>query len=225
MKLSVIIPVFNEIKTLENILEKVQAVPLEKEIILIDDYSTDGTRDLIDKLHAVNLKKFLQPVNQGKGAAIKKGVELAEGDYIIIQDADLEYDPQDYLKLMQPILEGKAQVVYGSRFSGQGKFEYGTHYWGNKLLTIATNLLYFSSISDMETCYKLMPAKILKQIHIDSMRFDFEPEITAKLLKRGLKIYEVPISYQGRNFQEGKKITWKDAFSAIFTLLKYRIFD
>lgn len=222
MKLSVIIPVYNEKNTLKTIIDRVQAVNIEKEIILVDDYSTDGTRDIFPQFTANNIKIFLQEKNQGKGAAVTRGIKEATGDYIIIQDADLEYDPQDYLKLIAPITENRAKVVYGSRFLGEHSFSTFSHKWGNRLLTGITNLLYSGKITDMETCYKLIPAGLAKQLDIKAKRFDMEPEITAKILKRGYKILEVPISYKGRAFSEGKKISWKDAFSAIWTLIKFR---
>lgn len=225
MKLSVIIPVFNEKKTLSEIIDRVQKVALEKEIILVDDCSTDGTRDLLPSFTAQNIKVVLQEKNQGKGAAIRRGIKEASGDYVIIQDADLEYDPQEYIKLIIPIIEGKAQVVYGSRFLGAHKFSTLSHFLGNKMLTWLTDLLYESALTDMETCYKLIPARLIKSIPLRADRFDFEPEITAKILKRGIKIREVPISYRGREFAEGKKISWKDGFAAIWALLKYRFYD
>ena len=225
MKLSVIIPVFNEKNTLKTIVDRVQAVKLEKEIIIIDDFSTDGTRDIYPQIKAENIKVILQAKNQGKGSAVRTGIAAATGDYIIIQDADLEYDPQDFNKLIIPILENKAKVVYGSRFKGAHSFSTFSHKWGNRLLTGITNLLYWSSITDMETCYKLIPSSLAKQLNIKANKFDMEPEITAKILKRGYKIIEIPISYKGRAFSEGKKISWKDAFSAIWTLIKYRFYE
>ncbi|MFA5876193.1 MAG: glycosyltransferase family 2 protein [Candidatus Margulisiibacteriota bacterium] len=225
MKLSIIIPVFNEKSTLNQLLTKVQALALEKEIIVVDDCSTDGTRDIIAHLSGQNLKTILQNKNAGKGAAIRAGIRLADGDYIIIQDADLEYDPTEINKLIAPVLAGQATVVYGSRFLGKHLFRSLSHYLGNKLLTLITNVLYRTTLSDMETCYKLMPAGLIKNIHLRANRFDFEPEITAKILKSGHKILEIPISYDSRTFAEGKKISWKDGFAAIWALIKYRFLD
>lgn len=219
-------PVYNEKMTLSKIVERVMAVDLDKELIIIDDCSTDGTRELFKQYQKdTNIEVILQTNNQGKGAAIRAGIKKATGDYIIIQDADLEYDPNDYLKLINPIIEKKTDVVYGSRFLGDHKFSSITHFWGNKLLTLLTSALYGAKLTDMETCYKLIPAKFMKGLKLNANRFDFEPEITAKILKQGLRIVEVPISYKGREFSEGKKISWKDGFAAIGTLLKYRFYD
>lgn len=223
MNLSVIMPVYNEKATLPQIIEKVLAVPVEKELIIVDDYSTDGTREVLKNYP--NIKVVLQPFNQGKGAALRAGFKEASGDYVIIQDADLEYDPQDYLKLLAPINEGKAKVVYGSRFMGKHSFSSVSHYWGNKALSLLTTILYGAVLTDMETCYKLVPAKFIKNLKLNANRFDFEPEITAKILKNGYKILEVPIGYKGREFDEGKKISWKDGFAAIAALVKYRFYD
>lgn len=226
-KITILIPVYNEVSTLEEILRKVENADfcgLEKEIILIDDYSTDGTRELYAKLP---YKVLYHDYNQGKGAALKTGFENASGDVIVIQDADLEYDPVDYAPLVKLIVEGHADVCYGSRLSG-GKpsrsFMF-THLIGNKFLSLLTNILYGSTLTDMETCYKAFKADFIKGIEIKSKRFDFEPEITAKVLKRGARLYELPVSYYGREFSEGKKITWKDGFHAIIALVKYRFID
>ncbi len=226
-KITVIIPVYNEIKTLNQILEKVEKTDfcgLDKEIILIDDGSTDGTKELYSTL---SYKVLYHDVNQGKGAAIRTGLKEATGDIIIIQDADLEYDPVDYKDLIQLIIDNKADVAYGTRLNG-GKpsraFMFH-HLLGNKLLTLITNILYNTTLTDMETCYKAFKADFIKDITIKSDRFDFEPEITAKILKKGARIYELPISYYGREYAEGKKITWKDGFQAIWALIKFRFVD
>lgn len=224
-KLSVVIPVYNEKNSLLEIIRRVQAVPIEKEIILVDDFSTDGTRDVLRDLERREFKVLYHEKNQGKGAALRTGFQRATGDFVIVQDADLEYDPNDYAKLLQPILDGRADAVYGSRFSGQRKNMTSLHTLGNLFLTAVTNLLYRTSITDMETCYKLFSRQTIQGIRIESNRFNFEPEVTAKLLKRSLRIVEVPISYSGRSASEGKKITWRDGFAAVWTLIKYRFTD
>lgn len=224
-KLSVIIPVYNEKDTIRDILERVKAVDIEKEIILVDDFSTDGSREILQGLAEKGEKVFFHERNMGKGAALRTGFAHVTGDYCIVQDADLEYDPEDYHRLIAPVLKGKAEVVYGSRFTGEHRNMFFHHWVGNKFLTLVTNLLYNTTISDMETCYKLFRSDIIKSVNIRSNRFNFEPEITAKVLKKGFRIYEVPISYAGREFSEGKKITWRDGFSALWTLLKYRFVD
>lgn len=220
--LSVVIPVYNEKKSLLEIIQRVQSVPIEKEIILVDDFSTDGTRDLLHDLERQTFKVLYHEKNQGKGAALRTGFQHATGEFVIVQDADLEYDPNDYIKLLKPILDGKADVVFGSRFSGHRSNMTSLHTLGNLFLTGITNLFYRTSITDMETCYKLFRRETIQEIRIECNRFNFEPEVTAKLLKRGLRIVEVPISYSGRSFSEGKKITWRDGFSAVWTLIKYR---
>ena len=222
MKLSVIIPVYNERNTLQEILRRVNSVPVEKEVILVDDYSTDGTRDLLRQMEKVGATVLYHEKNMGKGAALRTGFQHATGNYVIVQDADMEYDPNDYPKLLQPILEGRADVVYGSRFSGDYRNMTSLHRLGNQFLTVMTNILYRTSITDMETCYKLFRRETIQGIRIECNRFNFEPEITAKILKRKLRVVEVPISYSGRDFSEGKKITWRDGISAIWALLKYR---
>lgn len=226
-KVSVLIPVYNEVLTLDEILKRVEDADfcgLEKEIILVDDYSTDGTRDLYSKY---SYKVLYHDCNLGKGAALRDGFKEATGDIIIIQDADLEYDPKDYKDLIQLIIDGKADVCYGSRLNG-GKpsrsFMF-LHLLGNKFLSLLTNILYGSTLTDMETCYKAFKADFIKGIEIKSNRFDFEPEITAKVLKRGARLYEVPISYYGREFSEGKKITWVDGIHAVIALIRYRFTD
>jgi len=228
-KITVLIPIFNEVNTLEIILKKVEEANfggLEKEIILIDDFSTDGTREILEKLKD-KYKIFYHDKNMGKGAALRTGFEHVTGDIVVIQDADLEYEPVDYEPLIKLILEDKADVAYGSRLSG-GKpsrsFMF-THLLGNKLLTLITNVLYNTTLTDMETCYKAFKTEFIKGIEIKSNRFDFEPEITAKVLKRGARLYELPISYYGREYEEGKKITWKDGFHAILALIKFRFVD
>lgn len=228
-KISILIPVFNELNTLEIILKKVEEANfcgLEKEIILIDDYSTDGTRDILEKLKD-KYKVLYHEQNMGKGAALRTGFEHVTGDITVIQDADLEYDPNDYEPLIQMLLDGKADVVYGSRFLNTkpaGSIML-THLLGNKLLTLITNVLYNTTLTDMETCYKAFKTEFIKDIKIKSNRFDFEPEITAKILKKGARLYELPISYYGREFSEGKKITWKDGVHAIAALVKFRFTD
>jgi len=229
VKLSILIPVYNEAPTLREILARVRAVPLdiEKEIIVVDDGSTDGSREILRQEEtAGDLRIFYHERNQGKGAAVRTAIIQATGDILLIQDADLEYDPREYPNLLQPILEGRADVVYGSRFlGGPRKAMFFTHMLGNKLLTLVTNILFDTILSDMETCYKVFRAEVVKQIPLRSRRFEFEPEVTAKILKRGYRIYEVPISYTGREYEEGKKITWRDGLLALWTLLKYRLVD
>ncbi|MBM3674068.1 MAG: glycosyltransferase family 2 protein [Actinobacteria bacterium] len=223
-KLSVIVPVFNERNTVVEIVRRMRAVelPLDRELVMVDDGSSDGTRAVLAQLGDSTVKVVLHPRNRGKGAAIRTGLSHVTGDLILIQDADLEYDPDDWPSLIAPVLRGKAQVVYGSRFTGERRNMLYTHWVGNRMLSLATNLLYNTTLSDMETCYKLFDRSVLEGITIESDRFEFEPEITAKLLRRGVRIYEVPISYAGREVHEGKKITWRDGFAALFVLLKYR---
>ena len=225
LKLSILIPVYNECDTILEIVKRVQAVPFEKEIIAVDDGSTDGTRDLLPRVQEQGVTVLYHETNQGKGAAIRTALARATGDIIVIQDADLEYDPRDYNQLLQPIVEGRVKVVYGSRFLGPRMAMFFWHMIANKLLTLMTNILYDAILSDMETGYKAFRADIIKAIPLRSRRFDFEPEVTAKVLKRGNRIFEVPISYFGREYREGKKIGLKDAFVAVWTLLKYRFVD
>lgn len=228
MKLSVVIPVYNEVKTIEKIISMVEAVDdVDKEIVVVDDASTDGTVLVLQKLQMQkpDVKFVYKEKNRGKGHTLKVGFQHTTGDYVIVQDADLEYDPQDYKKLLRALDEEKADVIYGSRFSGTYKDMSNLHYFGNKLLTLTTNILFGVLLTDMETCYKLLPGDFVRKLDIKSDRFDFEPEITAKILKSGLKIVEVPISYKGRLHSEGKKITWVDGISAISALIKYKFKD
>jgi len=226
VKISVIVPVFNEKETLEQILEKVKNLNIEKEIIIVDDYSTDGTREILEKISDKNVKVIYHSENKGKGAAIRTAQEHdISGDVVIIQDADLEYQPEDYCRLIGPIEDGFADVVYGSRFLGTHRVFMFWHYSGNKLLTWLTNILYNTMLTDMETCYKVFRVEVFKKLKIRSNRFDFEAEVTAKVFKQGLRVVEVPIIHYGRGYEEGKKITWKDGFVAIWTLIKYRFVD
>lgn len=224
MKLSIIVPTYNEKNTILKTINRLKKLEIKKEIIIVDDGSSDGTREILKKLNQTNklVTVLFNKLNMGKGTSIRKAIPLVSGDYTIIQDADSEYDPRDILKLLALVSKEKALVVYGSRFTGERKNMFFWHIFGNKLLTTITNLLYGTKLSDMETCYKLIQSGILKKIRLNCQKFEFEPEITAKILKRGIKIYEVPITYEGRKFSQGKKISWKDAFPAIKTLLKYR---
>ncbi len=225
MKLSVIIPAYNEKQTILEIVAKVQAVPIEKEILIIDDGSTDGTRDILQTLDGRDgVRVLLQPLNRGKGAAIARGFQEARGDIVLIQDADLEYDPMEYPKLIHPIESGRADVVYGSRFLGGGERRvlYFWHTVGNRMLTLISNMLTNLNLTDMETCYKVFRREVVQSFTIESPRFGIEPEITAKVARRGYRLFEVPISYYGRTYEEGKKIGFKDAVSAVWTMLKFR---
>lgn len=225
MKLSVIMPVFNEEKTVLKGLERVKKTQLAREIIVVDDGSTDGTTKILKSLPAnPKMKLLFHPKNRGKGAAIKTALKKVTGDYIIIQDADLEYDPREYQRLIQPVLDGKASVVYGSRFTGEHLNLFFWHWVGNRFLNLLTNIFYNTTLSDMETGYKLIPTKLLKSLRLKEDRFGFEPEVTSKILRRGIRIYEVPISYTGRDHSQGKKITWKDGIIAFWLLFKYRFF-
>ena len=223
-KLSVIVPVYNERSTVAEIIRRVRNAPvdLELEVIVVDDGSSDGSEKVLAALEDSSVRVITHAENSGKGAAIQTGWKAATGDLVIVQDADLEYDPADWPKLLAPIFAGKAQVVYGSRFTGERKNMLPLHWIGNRFLTLVTNVLYRSTISDMETCYKLWDRRVLEGLTIRSRRFDFEPEITAKVLRRGYRIYEVPISYAGREIAEGKKISWRDGFQALAALVRYR---
>lgn len=229
LTLSVIIPCYNEVKTLEKVLNRVQSVKLADEIVIVDDGSTDGTRDLLSRIEAEarpGVRILYHPHNQGKGAALVTGFRAATSDIYLIQDADLEYDPREYPVLLKPLHEGISPVVYGSRFLGGPRK--AMNFWNmvaNKGLTLVTNILYNAILSDMETCYKVFRAEVARDMTIRARGFEFEPEFTAKVLKRGIRIYEVPISYNGREWHEGKKIKWTDAFIAMWTLLKYRFVD
>ena len=246
MKVSVVIPVYNERSFIEEVLLRVQASPLDKEIILVDDKSTDGTRALLEdfdkaqsqgqrdvpvqngkaRLSLENIRFLFQPQNGGKGAALRRGFEAATGAIILVQDADLEYDPKDYGKLLAPIFEGKADVVYGSRFLGEPqRVHYFWHYAGNKFLTLLSDVFTNLKLTDMETCYKVFRREVLQNIKLESNRFGFEPEITAKISKGDWRIYEVGISYAGRTYAEGKKITWRDGVATLWCILRYNLFD
>jgi glycosyltransferase involved in cell wall biosynthesis len=228
MKISVVMPVYNEIGTIDEILTRVQAVAMEKEIVIVDDYSTDGTRERLEKIEQEhgNVKVFYHQRNQGKGAALRTGFESVTGDIVIIQDADLEYDPREYPVLMEPILDGRADVVYGSRFlGGPHRVLFFWHYLGNKFLTLLSNALTNINLTDMETCYKVFRREVISDIQLKSNRFGFEPEFTAKIARKKFRIYETPISYSGRTYAEGKKIGWKDGVKAIVAVIWFRFFD
>jgi len=228
MKLSIVIPVYNEAATIEEIISRVAAVPIEKEIIVVDDASSDGTGRRLAEVapRFDDLKVLRHERNRGKGAALRTGFQQVTGDTVIIQDADLEYDPREYPKLLEPILDGRADVVYGSRFlGGPHRVLLFWHYVGNIFLTLLSNAVNNLSLTDMETCYKAFRAEVLRDMRLKSDRFGFEPEFTAKVAKRKLRVYEVPISYSGRGYAEGKKITWRDGLKAVFTILWFRLFD
>ncbi|MGA7669886.1 MAG: glycosyltransferase family 2 protein [Nitrolancea sp.] len=223
-----VIPVYNEVGTIREILNQIRAVEMAnpRELIVVDDFSTDGTREILSEEAEghPDTKVFLHSENLGKGAAVRTGLKHVTGDIIIIQDADLEYDPRDYVRLIRPIEEGRTKVVYGSRFLGEHKAMYFWHSLGNKVLTLTTNMMFDTTLTDMETCYKVFTADIGRKLKLNSNRWGFDPEITAKILKQGNRIYEVPIAYNGREFWEGKKISWKDGFTVLGTLIRYRIF-
>jgi glycosyltransferase involved in cell wall biosynthesis len=223
--LSIIIPAYNEINFIDEIIKKVKETPYEKEIIIVDDSSTDGTREYLKGLQEDSIMTIFHEKNQGKGAALRNGIARAKGDIIIIQDADLEYDPKEYPRLLGPIFDGKADVVYGSRFlGGPHRVFYFWHYLGNSMVTLISNMFTNLNLTDMETGYKVFKREVFDDITIESDRFGFEPEITAKIAKKRFRIYEVPISYYGRGYEEGKKITWRDGIKAFFTILKYNVF-
>jgi glycosyltransferase involved in cell wall biosynthesis len=225
--LSIIVPVFNERSTVAEIVRRMRSVelPVEREIVVVDDGSDDGTGAVLTQLRDSTVRVIAHPHNRGKGASIRTGLESATGDLVLVQDADLEYDPEDWPRLLAPVLKGRARVVYGSRFTGERRNMLFLHWVGNRFLSLVTNVLYNSTLSDMETCYKLFDRRVLDGIRLESDRFDFEPEFTAKVLRRGIRIYEVPISYAGRELSEGKKITWQDGVTALWTLVKYRFVD
>jgi glycosyltransferase involved in cell wall biosynthesis len=245
MKISVVIPVYNERAFIEEVLLRVQGVPFEREILVIDDGSTDGTRALLEEfakaqaagsreipvqdgkaqLSLENIRFLFQDRNRGKGAALRRGFASAVGDVILVQDADLEYNPQDYDKLLAPIFDGRADVVYGSRFlGGPQRVHYFWHYAGNKFLTLLSDMLTNLKLSDMETCYKVFRREVIQGIQFESNRFGFEPEYTAKIAKGNWRVYEVSISYSGRTYAEGKKITWRDGFATLWCILRYNLF-
>ncbi len=222
--LSVIVPVYNERNTVAEVLRRIRRVelPVDLEVVVVDDGSTDGTAQILAALEDSTVQVVRHPTNLGKGAAIRTGLEHVRGELVLIQDADLEYDPEDWPRLLRPVLRGRSQVVYGSRFSGEGGSMPASDWVGNRFLSLTTNLLYNTSLSDMECGYKLFTRKVLDDITIESNRFDFEPEITAKVLRRGHRIYEVPVSYAGRPASEGRKFDWRDGVRALGTLVRYR---
>src|SRR5438105_3984577 len=220
--LSVVMPVYNERTTVEEIIRRVLAVPVRTELIVVDDGSRDGSGEILDRLQKELGFRLLRQTNAGKGAALRNGFAAVTGDLVIIQDADLEYSPEEFPDLIELICEGKADVVYGSRFLGRHRVFLFTHYLGNRIVTLATNLLYNTMLTDMETCYKAMRVEVLRAMALKSNGFGIEPEITAKIFKRGYRVYEVPITYAGRGYDQGKKITWVAGFVALWVLLKYR---
>jgi len=221
--LSVVMPAFNELNTIEEMVRRVVAVPLRIELIVVDDCSTDGTRNtLVELQRELGFTLLLQPRNLGKGAALRRGFEAVHGDVVVVQDADLEYSPEEFPQLLELICEGRADVVYGSRFLGRHRVFLFTHYAGNRILTLLTNVLYNTMLTDMETCYKVMRTDVMRSMTLRSDGFGIEPELTAKIFKRGYRVYEVPITYDGRGYDEGKKISWRDGIVALWVLLRYR---
>lgn len=226
MKLSIVMPVYNEINTINEIIRRVMAVEMEKELLIVDDGSTDGTKEILVGLNDPHIRVFIQEVNQGKGAAVRRGIKEATGEVIVVQDADLEYDPQEYHNLIAPILDGRADVVFGSRFrGGTVRVHLFWHYLGNRMLTLLSNMFTNLNLTDMEVCYKMFRSEIIKSIKLRSNRFGFEPEVTAKVARRRCHIYEVPVSYSGRDYSEGKKIGWKDALAAFVAIVYFRFMD
>jgi glycosyltransferase involved in cell wall biosynthesis len=224
--LSVVMPVYNEQETVEEIIRRVLAVPLRIQLIVVDDGSKDGTRDILAGLQReLGFELVLQERNQGKGAALRRGFQQARGELVVIQDADLEYSPEEYPELIELICQGRADVVYGSRFLGRHRVFMFSHYLGNRVVTLLTNILYNTMLTDMETCYKVMRSEIVKGMNLQSNGFGIEPEMTAKIFKGGHRVYEIPITYDGRGYDQGKKITWRDGFVALWVLLKYRVTD
>jgi glycosyltransferase involved in cell wall biosynthesis len=222
--LSVAMPVFNERATIDEIVPRVLAIPMRVELIVVDDGSTDGTRERLEELRRQHdFTLLLQPQNLGKGAALKRAFSAVTGDIVAVQDADLEYSPEELPRLAELIIEGRADVVYGSRFLGRHRVFLFTHYLGNRFLTLATNILYNTMLTDMETCYKVMRREVLEGLDLRSSGFGIEPELTAKIFKRGYRVYEVPITYDGRGYDEGKKITWKDGLTALWVLIRHRL--
>jgi glycosyltransferase involved in cell wall biosynthesis len=220
---SIVMPAYNERTTIEEIIARVLAVPLKLELIVVDDCSTDGTRELLQELQRARaFTLLLQPRNAGKGAALRAGFAQVRGDIAIVQDADLEYSPEEYPALIELICSGRADVVYGSRFLGRHRVFLFVHYMGNRMLTLLTNILYNTMLTDMETCFKAMHVDVLRSMTLKSNRFGIEPEITAKIFKRGFRVYEIPITYDGRGYEDGKKITWRDGIVAVWTLIRFR---
>jgi glycosyltransferase involved in cell wall biosynthesis len=226
--LSIVMPVYNEAATVGEVVRNVKATPYRKEIVLVDDGSTDGTGAVLDELAKdPEVRVLKHERNQGKGAALRTAFAVARGDVVLIQDADLEYSPEDYPRLLRPLVEGRADVVFGSRFAGgsYSRVHLFSHYLGNRLLTFFSNLMTGLNLTDMETCYKVFRREVLQRIRIRSNRFNVEPELTAKVAKQRVRVFEVPVSYSGRDFSEGKKISWRDGFSALWSILRYRIHD